>query len=85
MTVDEMVGWHHQLNAHEFDQIPGNSKEQGSLMCCKPWGCRVGNNLVTEQLYMSNMIDNANKLCLFKSEALSSIPIRITRRAFKIC
>ena len=30
--------WHHQLNGHEFEQIPGNSKGQGSLVCCNPWG-----------------------------------------------
>ena len=33
MTKDEMVGWHHQLNGHEFEQAPGDS-EQGSLACC---------------------------------------------------
>ena len=35
---DEMVGRHHQLNGHEFDQAPGDGKEQGSLVCCSPWG-----------------------------------------------
>ena len=38
MTEDEMVGWHHQLNGHEFGQTPGDSEGQGSLMCCTPWG-----------------------------------------------
>ena len=32
-----MVGWHHQLNGHEFDQTPGNGEGQGSLACCSPW------------------------------------------------
>ena len=36
-TEDEMVGWHHQLNGHEFDQTLGNSEGQGSLACCSPW------------------------------------------------
>ena len=36
MTEDEMVGWHHRLNGHEFEQIPEDSKEQGSLACCSP-------------------------------------------------
>ena len=36
---NEMVGWHHQLNGHEFAQTQGNSEEQGSLGCCSPWGC----------------------------------------------
>ena len=37
-TKDEMVGWHHQFNRHEFEQTPGDSEEQGSLSCCSPWG-----------------------------------------------
>ena len=37
---DEMVGWHHQLNAHEFEQAPGDSEGQGSLVCHSPWGCK---------------------------------------------
>ena len=38
MTEDEMVGWHHQLNSHEFEQAPGAGDGQGSLACCRPWG-----------------------------------------------
>ena len=37
-TEDEMVGWHHQLNGHEFEQAPGVGDGQGSLMCCSPRG-----------------------------------------------
>ena len=33
-----MVGWSHQLNRHEFEQTPGDSEGQRSLMCCSPWG-----------------------------------------------
>ena len=33
----EMVGWHHQLNGHEFEQAPGDGEGQGSLVCCNPW------------------------------------------------
>ena len=40
MTEGEMVGWHHQLNGHESEQIPGDSEGQGSLACCSPWGCQ---------------------------------------------
>ena len=36
MTEDEMVGWHYQLNEHEFEQVLGVG--QGSLACCSPWG-----------------------------------------------
>ena len=37
MTEDEMVGWHHQPDGDEFDQVPGVSNGQGSLACCSPW------------------------------------------------
>ena len=37
---DEMVGWHHQLNEHEFEQTLGDAVGQGSLVCCSPWGLR---------------------------------------------
>ena len=37
VTEDEMVGWHHRLNGHEFEQTPGDSEGQGSLACCSPW------------------------------------------------
>ena len=38
MTKDEMVGWHHRLNGHAFEQTLGDSKGQGSLVCYSPWG-----------------------------------------------
>ena len=38
MTEDEIVGWHHRFNRHEFEQAPGDGKGQGSLVCCSPWG-----------------------------------------------
>ena len=37
-TEEEMVGWHHQLNGHEFEQAPGVGDGQGSLVSCSPWG-----------------------------------------------
>ena len=37
MTEDEMVGWHHQLDGHEFEQAPGAGDGQGGLACCSPW------------------------------------------------
>ena len=40
MTEDEMVGWHHQLGGHEFEQTPGAGDGQGSLACYGPWGCK---------------------------------------------
>ena len=38
MTEDEMVGWHHGLNGHEFEQAPGVGDGQGSLVSCNTWG-----------------------------------------------
>ena len=48
MTEDEMVGWHDQLNAHEFEQVLGDGEGQGSLVCCSPWGCKESD--LTERL-----------------------------------
>ena len=49
MTEDKMVGWHHRLNGHEFEQALGDTEGQGSLACCSPWGHRVKHNLVTKE------------------------------------
>ena len=43
-TEDEIVGWHHQLDGHEFEQDPGVGDGQGSMVCCGPWGCRIGHD-----------------------------------------
>ena len=40
MTENEMVGWHHQLDGHEFKQVLTVGDEQGSLVCCSPWVCK---------------------------------------------
>ena len=47
-TEDEMVGWHHQLDGHEFEQALGVGDGQGSLVCCSPWGLKELDT--TEQL-----------------------------------
>jgi len=41
MTEDEMVGWHHRFNGHEFEQALGDGDGQESLACCSPWGLKV--------------------------------------------
>ena len=53
MREDEMVGWHHSLNGHEFQQAPGDREEQGSLVCCSPWGRKESD--MTEQLNNSSV------------------------------
>ena len=48
MTEDEIVGWHHQLDRHEFEQVPGVGDGQESLVCCSPWGYKESD--MTDQL-----------------------------------
>ena len=45
---DEMVGWHHQPDGHEFEQVPGTGDGQGSLVCYSPWSHKESDT--TEQL-----------------------------------
>ena len=53
MTEDKMVGWHHRLNAHEFEQAPGDGEGQGSLVCCSPRGLKE-----------SDMMEQLNNNCM---------------------
>ena len=48
MTEDKMVGWHHQLNGHEFEQATGVGDGQGSLACCRLLGHMLGHDKETE-------------------------------------
>ena len=48
MTEDEMIGWHHPINGHEFEQALGVGDGQGSLVCGSPWGCKESDT--TKQL-----------------------------------
>ena len=48
MPEDDMVGWHHRLNGHEFEQASGVDDGQGGLMCYSPWGHKVGHDYATE-------------------------------------
>ena len=49
---DKMVGWHHQLNGHEFEQTLGDGEGKGGLVCCTPWGCKESDT--TQQNSFSN-------------------------------
>ena len=53
VTEDDMVGWHHWFDGHEFEQAPGVDG-QGSLACCSPWGLRVGHDWETELNWQCN-------------------------------
>ena len=52
MTEDEMVGWHHQFNGHEFEQTLGVGDGQGCLVCSSPWGHKESDT--TERLNSNN-------------------------------
>ena len=56
MTEDEMVGWHHQLDGHEFEQAPGVGDGQGSLECCSPWGHKESD--MTERVNLTEATDD---------------------------
>ena len=56
---DEMVGWHHQLNGHEFEPAPGDGEGQGSLAFCSPWGCK--------ELDTTERLNNNNKFKIVSS------------------
>ena len=59
-TEDEMVGWHHWLNGHEFGQTPGVGDGQGGLMCCGSWGRKESD--MTEWLNWTELMYNGDTL-----------------------
>ena len=63
---DEIVGWYHPLNEHEFEQAPGCSEGQGSLICCSPWGCK--------ELDMTEQLNNKNDH-IFSSNFKRKMPL----------
>ena len=69
-TEDEMVGWHHQLNGHEFEQRYGDG--QGSLACCSPWGHKELDT--TEQLNSNKLLPLRRRLCAMLRLSVVSDP-----------
>ena len=65
-----VVGWHHWLNGHEFEQTQGDSERQGRLVCCSSWSQRVGYNLATEQQQMCMYLHVFSEI--FRNEAILS-------------
>ena len=74
MTEDEMVGWHHQLNGHEFNQVPGVGDGEGSLVCCSPWGHKELDT--TEQLNWLLSQNSISQLEAILSPRLLATPFR---------
>jgi len=81
MTGNEVVGWHHWLNGHEFEQTPGVGDGQGSLVCYNPWSCRVRHDLLTE-LNWTEYTD-AKKLLYPKRHKLSVFHLSSKIRKWK--
>ena len=78
MTEDEMVGWHHRLNGHEFEQTPGDSEGQENLVCCSSRGHKESD--MTEQLNNNNKTTKACRFFLsvpMKSSKTTSHPAHL--------
>ena len=60
MVEDELVGWHHQLSGHKFEQTLGDSEGQGSLECCSPWGHK--DSVVTERLNDNQLFNYSGEM-----------------------
>ena len=69
-TEDEMVGWHHRLNGHEFEEAPGISDGQGSLACCSPWGRKESDT--TERLNWTDLPNLMRRTFYEETGALAS-------------
>ena len=75
MTEDEMVGWHHRLNGHEFGWTLGTGDRQGGLACCSSWGQKESDK--TEQLNWTEKRNYTNEL-IYKAET----DLQTSRRLF---
>ena len=65
-TEDEMVGWHHPLDGHDFELAPEVADGQGSLACCSPWGCK--------ELDITDLNVTKNCLCSLSFDSLFFTP-----------
>ena len=74
-TEDEMAGWHHRLNGHEFEWTVGVGEGQGGLVCCSPWGCKE--SAVTERLNLFTHL--FQHVCLHNSFNLFCLPLSHVR------
>ena len=71
VTDDEMIGYHHWLNGHEFEQTPGESEGQGSLACYSPWDHRESDT--TERLNNNNNNYNSNSKFMLMGEVVNQL------------
>ena len=82
IAENEMVGWHHQLHGHEFEQAPGVGEGQGSLACCSPWDYKQSDS--TERLnrvpchnYIHIVVQPQHPFRAFHHPYLNSEPIKL--------
>ena len=71
ITEDEMVGWHHQLDGHEFEQASGVADGQGSLVCCSPWDRKESD--MTEWLNQTELSTKISPLQLPQTHASTEL------------
>ena len=95
-TDDEMVGWHHQLNGHKFEEALGYCERQGSLACCSQWGCKyldstewLNNNITQQMVIRPEQAEDLDKLskgwfrqCCFSMQPSSSIKLYRYKKFF---
>ena len=84
MTEEEMVGWHHCLDGHSFEQTPGVGDGQGSLECCSPRGCKdsdmteqLNNNssFIVTSVQFSSVSQSCLTLCDPKKHSTPGLPV----------
>ena len=63
MTEDEIVGWHHRLKGHEFEQALGVGDGSGSLACISPWGCKELDTTELKGEIVEGEVDMITFLC----------------------
>ena len=68
-TEDELVGWHHQLNGHEFEQTLGDGEGQGGLTCCSPWSHKESDKTYP----LNNDWTRLSSLLLFHRDTMSDL------------
>ena len=79
--TDEMVGWYHQLNGHELEQTPGDSKGQGSLECCSPRGRKSHAQLSNTTVTRWNKAEVVLKASGFLQEGNLMFKVDVTLKA----
>ena len=66
-----MVGWHHQLHGHEFEQTPGAGDGQGGLASCSPWGCKESDMTYQLNNFFKDHLQGISRLSSGEDSALS--------------